>query len=96
VLLSNARFFEPAVFRGLVSWHGWVALSRESFRLWSHFPPKNSSVDLRTRACSGKPRGRQTDLMHRMQETAFWVRVSYAKIATDEDFADAAVNRGAG
>jgi len=32
--------------------------------------------------------------MHRMQETAFWVRVSYAKIATDEDFADAAVNRG--
>src|SRR5438445_4586288 len=64
VLLSNARFFEPAVFRGLVSWHGWVALSRETFRLWSHFPQKNSSVDLRTRACSGKPRGRQTDLMH--------------------------------
>src|SRR6266480_2464457 len=29
--------------------------------------------------------------MHRMQETAFWVRVSYKKIATREAFADAGV-----
>ena len=29
VLLSNARFLEPAVFRGLHSWHVWMALRRK-------------------------------------------------------------------
>jgi hypothetical protein len=51
----------------------------------------NNRTDVGTRACSGKSRGRQTRLMHRMQETAFWVRVSYTKIAIDEAFADAGV-----
>jgi len=40
----------------------------------------DSSADLGARACSGKPRGRGTDLIDGMQETAFWVGVSYRKI----------------
>ena len=66
---------------------GWP--SAESFRLWSHFPPENSRVDACARVCSGKSRGPQTVLMHRMPETAFWVSISYPKSATDEAFADA-------
>src|ERR1700687_4477894 len=83
---SSSRRSSVVWIRGIVG-----RPSAESFRLWSHFPTENSSADIGARACSGKSRGRQTDLIDRMRETAFWVRVSYAKIATDEDFADAGV-----
>src|SRR5260370_10392414 len=37
MLFAGSRFFEPTVFSGRDSWHGWMA-SGKSFRLWSHFP----------------------------------------------------------
>src|SRR6266446_7148114 len=55
MLLAGARFFKPAVFNGLDSWHGRMALGK-SFRLWSHFPSKKSSIGSGTHTCSGKPR----------------------------------------
>src|SRR5712664_3238543 len=88
VLLSNARFLEAAVFRGLDSWHDWTALRRK-FQAIVAFLAENSSVEVGARACSGKPRRRQIDLMHRMRETAIWVRVFYEKIAIDKVLASA-------
>jgi hypothetical protein len=57
VLLSNARFFEPAVFRGLDSWHDWVVLGQKFQAMVALFLD-DGSVDVEARACSGKPRRR--------------------------------------
>src|SRR2546428_8271892 len=52
VLLSNARFFEPAVFGGLDSWHGWIALGQKFQAMVALFR-ESITVNCGTRACSG-------------------------------------------
>src|SRR5713226_3830894 len=44
VLLSNARFLEPAVFRGLDSWHAWMVLRRK-FQAMVALSPGKQQVD---------------------------------------------------
>jgi hypothetical protein len=60
VLFSKARFFEPAVFRSLDSWHAWIALGQKFQAMVALFPDSNS-VSTAARACSGKSRTLQSD-----------------------------------
>src|SRR6266852_7031494 len=60
MLLASARFFEPAIFRGLDSWHVWLAHGKKFQVMVALFPDK-SSVYVGARACSGKSRRRRND-----------------------------------
>jgi len=92
MLFSRARFFEPAVFGGLDSWHAWTAPGRK-FQAMVAFFLDYSSADLRPRACSGKSRGRHPDLIDGMQENAFWVAV-FKELLLTRPLADAGVKPG--
>src|SRR5258706_9397072 len=70
VLLSDARFFEPAVFRGLYSWTDWVALGQNFHAIDALFLD-DSSADLAAGACFGKARRRSNAPLNRGLENAF-------------------------
>src|SRR5258708_35386217 len=73
VLLSNARFLDTAVFRGLDSWHRWAAPAEVHAMV--PLLQRASIVRIGRRARSGKPPRAQKASLHRMPESSLWVRL---------------------